>query len=97
MEKLLTRRRAGQHAQDRVGVFKSRHRLLDRRDDDMDPRQALREVAVALIGDDHRRAGLGNQQIGAGYADVGGEELFAQNSTRFGNELVRLLQHAVLR
>ena len=38
----------------------------------------LRQIAIALIGDDDRSAGLGDEKIGAGDADVGGEEFFAQ-------------------
>ena len=36
--------------------------------------QGLRQVAVALVGDDDRGAGLGDQEVRAGDADVGGEE-----------------------
>ena len=42
-------------------------------------RQRLREVAVALVGDDDRGAGLGDQEVGAGDADIGGEEFLAQD------------------
>ena len=37
----------------------------------MDARQDLRQVAVALVGDDDRGAGLGDEEVGAGDADVG--------------------------
>ena len=43
-------------------------------------RQDLRQVAVALVGDDDRGAGLGDQEVGAGDADVGGEEVLAQDA-----------------
>ena len=45
------------------------------------------QVAVALIGDDHRRAGLGDQEIGAGDADIGGKEFLAQHRARLGHEI----------
>ncbi len=41
------------------------------------------EIAIAFVGDDDRRAGLGDEKIGAGDADIGGEEFFAQNTARF--------------
>ena len=41
--------------------------------------QDLREVAVALVGDDDRGPGLGDQEVRAGDADVGGQELGAQH------------------
>ena len=43
----------------------------------MHARQGLRQVAIALVGDDDAAAGLGDQEIGAGDADIGGEELLA--------------------
>ena len=39
----------------------------------MHARQDLRQVAIALIGDDDRGAGLGDQEVGAGDADIGGK------------------------
>ncbi len=53
-------------------------------------RQDLRQVAIALVGDDDRGAGLGDQEIGAGDADIGGEEVLAQHAARFGQQLHRL-------
>ena len=52
--------------------------------------QDLREVAVALVGDDDRGPGLGDEEIGAGDADVGGEELFAQDVARLGEHMLGL-------
>ncbi len=43
----------------------------------MDARQRLRQVAIALVGDDDRSAGLGDEEIGAGDADIGGKEFLA--------------------
>src|SRR5580700_1650468 len=57
-------------------------------------RQSLRQIAVALVGDDHRGAGLGNAEIGASDADIGGEELAPQYGARFGNERRRLVEGA---
>ena len=42
--------------------------------------RVLREVAVALVGDDHRGAGLGDQEVRPGDADLGGEEFLAQDA-----------------
>ena len=53
-------------------------------------RQDLREVAVALVGDDDRGAGLGDEEVGAGDADIGREEALAQHGARFGQQLHRL-------
>ena len=52
----------------------------------MHARQRLRQVGVALVGDDDGRAGLGDQEVGAGDADVGGEEFRAQDAARFRDE-----------
>ena len=56
----------------------------------MDLRQALREIAIAFVGDDDRSARLGDEKIGAGDADVGGEEFFAQDFARFRQQRDRL-------
>ena len=53
-------------------------------------RQDLRQVAVALVGDDDRGAGLGDEEIRAGDADIGGEEALAQHGARLGQQLHRL-------
>ena len=45
-------------------------------------RQDLREIAVALVGDDDRRARFRDQEIRAGDADIGGEKFFAQDAAR---------------
>ena len=75
--KFLSRRRARQQAQQRRRVLQGRHDLLDAGHDDMDARQGLRQIAVALVGDDDAGAGLGDQKIGAGDPDIGGEEFAA--------------------
>jgi holo-[acyl-carrier protein] synthase len=45
--------------------------------------QELGEIAVALVGDDDARAGLGDQEVRAGDADIGIEEALARYSGRF--------------
>ena len=60
----------------------------------MRARQGRREIAVALIGDDHRGAGLGNQQIGPGDADVGDEEFLAQDGARLRHQVLHVAQPA---
>ena len=60
-------------------------------------RQRLGQVAVALIGDDHRGAGLGDQEVGAGDADIGGEEFLAQHGARFGHEVRHRSEGAIRR
>ena len=61
----------------------------------MHARQGLRQVAVALVGDDDAGAGLGDQEIGTGDADIGGEEALAQPAARLGQDVARLMEHAV--
>ena len=74
---VLPGRRAREHAQQLRGVVQRRHQLFQRGDDDMDLGQDLRKIAVALVGDDDGGPGLGDEEIGAGDADVRGEELIA--------------------
>ncbi len=54
--------------------------------------QVLRQVAIALVGDDDRRAGFGDQEIGAGDADIGGEKFRPQQRARLVAQLARLVQ-----
>ena len=61
----------------------------------MDLRQGLREVAVALVGDDDRRPGLGDEEIRAGDADVGGKEVVAQDRARLAEQLLGPRQVAI--
>ena len=92
---LLRGRRARQHAQQLRHVLQRRHDLLDRGEHDVHARQGLRQVAIALVGDDDRRAGLGHQEIRAGDADIGREEAVAQDHARLGEQRLVLLQIAV--
>ena len=57
--------------------------------------QDLGQVAIALIGDDDRGAGFGDQEIGAGDADIGLEELLAQHPARLVDELAGSVEVAV--
>ena len=91
---LLAGRRAGQHPQDHVHVLQGGHDLFQAGDDDVDPGQTLGQVAVALVGDDDRAAGLGHQEVGAGDADVGVDILLAQDFARLFHEIRRLGQRA---
>ena len=93
----LRGRRAREHTQELRHVFQCRHHLLDRGEHDMHARERLRQVAVALVGDDDRRAGLGDEEIRAGDADVGGEKAVAQNGARLAEQRLVLLEIAVLR
>ena len=54
----------------------------------MDLGQGLGQVAVALVGDDDRRPGLGDEEIGAGQADVGGKKAVAQDRARLAEQLL---------
>ena len=84
---VLARRRAGEQPEDRRGVLERRHYLLDRSDDDVRARQRRGEVAVAFIGEDHRAARLGDQQVGPSNADVGGDEFLSQNGARLCHQV----------
>ena len=72
---VLPGRRARQQPQQRAGILQRRHDLLDAGEHDVHPRQRLGQVAVALVGDDDAAAGLRDQEVGPGDADIGGEEL----------------------
>ena len=78
--------RARQKPQQGREVLERRHQLLQARHHDMRLGEALRQIAVALIGDDDGRAGLGDAEIGAGDADLGGEESFPQHGARFRHQ-----------
>ena len=53
-------------------------------------RQDLGEIAVALVGDDDRGAGLGDEEVRAGDAHIRREEALAQHGARLGQQLHRL-------
>ena len=93
---LLARGGAREHAQELRHVFERRRDLFQRRHHDVALRQDLRQIAIALVGDDDRRAGFRDEKIRAGDADVGRQKLFTQNAARFRQQLRRLGQIAVL-
>ncbi len=93
--KILAGGGAGEDAQQRGAVLDRGHHLLDAGEHDMDARQGLRQVAVALVGDDDAAAGLGDQEIGAGDADIGGEEFLAQPGARFRQDVAAFMEHAI--
>ncbi len=61
----------------------------------MDARQDLRQVAVPLVGHDEGGAGLRDEDVGAGDADIGGKEAVAQHGARLGKQACRVRQVAV--
>ncbi|MDF2974733.1 MAG: hypothetical protein K0R61_5183 [Microvirga sp.] len=83
----LTCRRAGEHAQQLAHILQRRHELLDGREHDMGFWQDLREIAVTLVRDDDRRAGLGHEEVGAGDAHIRREEALAQHGAGLGEQL----------
>ena len=59
--------------------------------------EGLRQVAVALIGDDDTAAGLGNQEVGTGDADIGCEEALAQLRACLGEDVAAFGEDAIRR
>src|SRR5215470_11040738 len=88
----LTGRRTRQQAQQGRGILEGRDQLLDAGHNDVDARQDLRQVAVALVGYDNARAGLGDEEIGSGDPDISGEKLRSQHRARFVAHLARLVE-----
>ena len=58
-------------------------------------RQSRGEIPITFIGDDHRRTGLGDQQVGAGDAHIGLHELVAQYGARLVDDLGDGVERAV--
>ena len=75
--------------------FERRRDLLERGEDDVDLGQGLGQVAVALVGDDDRGPGLGDEEIRAGDADIGGQEAVAQDRARLAEQLLGPRQVAI--
>ena len=90
--RFLPGRRARQHAQQDGGVLQGRDHLLDAGQHDVHPGQGVGEIGIAFVGHQHRRAGLGHQEVGAGQADIGVEEFLAQHVARLGHQIVALGQ-----
>ena len=93
--KVLAGGGARQQPQQAGGVLQGRHHFFDAGQHDMDARQGLGQVAVALVGDDHRTAGFRDQEVGAGDPDIGGQELLPQLGARFGQDVAAFVEHAV--
>ena len=93
--KILPGGGARQHAQDRRRILQRRHQLLDRGQHDVDLWQCLRQVAIALVGDDDRSAGFGDEEVGAGDADIRREVLLPQHAARLLDERRNLGQIAL--
>ena len=89
---LLRRGRARKQAQDGRGVFQRRHHLLDAGDYDVDFGQGLGQIAVAFIGDDHGRPGLGDEEIRAGDTHIGLDKPVAQHRPRFVQQILGLVE-----
>ena len=79
----------GQHGRE---ILEAREDLLDGHERDVDPGQRGREAAIALVGDQHDRAGVGAHEVRAAHAEVGGQELAAQLLLREGAELLPLVR-----
>ena len=86
---LLARCRTRENAQDLADILECRHQLFDGRQHDVGLRQDLRQIAIALVGDDHRGAGFGDKKIGARNAHIGGEKPLPQHVARLGQQLHR--------
>ena len=97
VRKILPGRRAGEYPQDRRCILQRRHDLLDRCDDDVDLGERLGEISIALIGDDDRCAGLGDQEIRTRDADLSFEIRAAQDLARLLDERRDLAEIAIAR
>ena len=90
----LSRGRARQYTHDLRGILQSGHQFFYRCNNNMHPGQNLRQVAIALIGDNDGSAGFSNEKIRAGNANVRGKKFIAQNGACFGEKLHRLAEVA---
>ena len=61
----------------------------------MHPGQRLGQVAVALIGDNDGRTGFRDQEVGAGDADIGGEEFCPQLGARLDQDVAPLMEGSI--
>ncbi|MEM1315491.1 MAG: hypothetical protein AAGI51_13100, partial [Pseudomonadota bacterium] len=86
---------ARQHQQDHPGVLQPRRDGLDRGHDDMPLRQALAQVAIALVGDDDAPPRFGDQHVDAGDPHLGLDVLFAQDRAGLGRQRVETVEDAV--
>ncbi len=93
----LSGRRPRQETHQRRDVLERGHDLLDAGDGDVDLRQRRRQRRVALVGDEHDRAALRDEEVAAGDAHVGGEIVLPQHAARLEAQLLdaRLDRRAV--
>ena len=90
----LSRGRARQHPDNGAGVFQGRHDFFQARQHHMHARQSLGQIAIALVGDDDRGAGLSHQEIGPGDAHIGANILLAQHGPRLIDQRFALVEVA---
>ena len=91
---LLAGGRAGENAKDCGGVLQRRHHFLETGDHDLHAGQGLGEIGVSFVGDQNDRPRLGDQHVGAGDPDIGGEELAAQHRAGLFEHDLRIIEHA---
>ena len=94
---ILPRGGPRQQPQQAGRVLQRRHHFLDAGQRDMYFRQGLGQIAIALVGHDHAAAGFGNQEIGAGDADVRRQEPLPQFAPRLRQNVPPLGKHPVRR
>ncbi len=75
---LLTGRAAREQLQDRRGVVERRDDLLHAHDRDVYCRKARRQVGVALVRDEHERAGVRDEDVATSDADIRLQERSSQ-------------------
>ena len=87
---------ASQQLQKYGQILRARNQLLDSRHRDVNLRRGSGQARVALVFDESHRAGIGDQEIGAADADVGGQEFLPQHAARDQRLLLdhRLVGHA---
>jgi len=87
-------RAARQEADEHRQMLEAGDGLLDADRGDMQLRHVGRQVGVTLVGADHEGAGLGDREIAAGHAGIGGEN---QRARRFALRFRQIVNVAVLR
>ena len=92
---LLPRCRTREETQQRHRILQARHHLFNGSKHDVDARQSLGEIAIALVGDDGGRPLIGDEEIGAGDADIGLQESGAEFRARLGHQACRIVQVAL--
>ena len=75
----LSRSRARQQAQKHRQVLQGGDHLLHAGYADVDAGRGGAETSIAFVGDDHQRAGFGDQEVGPADTQVGLEKLISQD------------------